>query len=84
MSMNPLASGNKTVSAGILATFIGFLATIGIIFNLPVTLPWWDQFLQGCMAFNAFLGATGIGHKIWKWIRRRKLVAEFLEESDGP
>lgn len=82
ISLNPLASGNKTASAGILATLIGFAATIGLTLDLPSQYPWWDKSLQVAMAFNSFLGATGIGHKAWKWLQRRKVVATFLEEVE--
>ena len=72
MNINPLASGNKTVAGGIVGAFVALLVAVGMVWDLPATVWWWDKAVDTLSLVGGFLSMTGIGHKAWKWFQTTK------------
>jgi hypothetical protein len=75
-NLNPLASGNKTATAGGLSGVIALIIAIGMLWDLPTLWPWWDKAVQTFSMVVGFLGATGVLHKVWKLFQDRKAARE--------
>jgi UDP-N-acetylmuramyl pentapeptide phosphotransferase/UDP-N-acetylglucosamine-1-phosphate transferase len=70
--MNPikLMDGKKTATGGGLAAVTGLATAACLIWDIQS--PVVDKAIDTVNLAAGFFGTTGIGHKAWKWFKRRK------------